>query len=234
MSAAASARRTGQPVRCNSYRVGEREHLIWNPLGETRPKAKRFRNAVILAARRFDHTTKQPGEHWGALGPNGVKVLETLLYDFCNLMTGRLDPSIDAIMREAKLARATVVRALARLRKHHFLDWLRRSEPVESDGAGPQEHQATNAYWLALRGRAAGLVRLILGGAPPGARTKEAVQTAAAAERRARLGAMRQGRPGLRAEDVVSPEVKALWAEVRERRSASSAASLNPGVKGVK
>jgi DNA-binding transcriptional MocR family regulator len=169
----------------------------------------------------------------GALGLSGVLVLETLLYDFVDLMSGRLEPAIDTIAAKAKLARGTVVRALARLRAHGFLDWLRRTEPIEdADGAGPQVRQVTNAYWLKLRGRAAGLVRLILKKAPPVAKTREEVLAEASAER---LEAMRARRPGISAADFLSDEVKAVLrrrAEQRLGQSASSITSQNPGSRG--
>lgn len=153
--------RTFQPVRRNSYHMGEREHRIWHPLGKTKKEAWRWRDAVVKAAERFDDLTKDPGAHMGALGLSGIKVLRTL-FSYVDLMTGRLEPAIATIAERARLARGTVVRALARLKAHGFLDWLRRTEALDNPGAGPQVTQVTNAYWFALKGRAAGLVKLIM------------------------------------------------------------------------
>lgn len=237
----AAARRTFAPVRRRSYHRGEREHRIWNPLGKTKPAAKRFRTALIVAAKRFDESTKEPGDHWGKLGPNGVKVLETLAYRFVDLMTGRLEPAIATIMEKAKLARATVCRALARLREHGFLDWVRRTEPTEIEGEGPQVRQITNAYWFALRGRAAGLVRLILGKAPPDVKSREQMEAEAEAERSARLASMRTRRSRAEVAGLAAGAFSSMPSEVREtlkaraeRRGASSLGEQNPGLQGKK
>jgi hypothetical protein len=104
----------------------------------------------------------------GALGLSGRAVLEALC-EIVDDASGRLEPSIATIAEKAKLGIRTVVRALRRLNDHGFLSWLRRTEAIDNDGAGPQVQQVTNAYWFELRGRAAGLVRLLLGRAPPDA-----------------------------------------------------------------
>jgi len=129
-------RRTGAKVRRLSYHVGEREHRIWRPLGQTRKEAWRFKDALLRAARRYDDSTKLErgkGAKMGALGLTGIRVLETLCQIVDN-MSGRLEPSIDLIAEKARLSRRTVVRALARLRLHGFIDWLRRTVPLEGDG----------------------------------------------------------------------------------------------------
>jgi hypothetical protein len=98
--------------------------------------------------------------------------------------------------------------------------------------------QITNAYWFALRGRAAGLVRLILGRAPPDVRTREELEAAAAAERDARLWSMKTRRSraevaGLAAGSLTPAVREALRARA-ERRSASSLGEQNPGLQGEK
>jgi len=75
-----------------------------------------------------------------------------------NYRTGRLEPSIDYLMRKLKRSRDAVMRALARLRQHGFADWLRRFERVERDGPGPRMRQVSNAYRIALPARPAGLL----------------------------------------------------------------------------
>jgi hypothetical protein len=102
----------------------------------------------------------------GALGLSGRAVLEALC-DIVDDASGRLEPSIATIADKAKLGIRTVVRALRRLNDHGFLSWLRRTEAIDNDGAGPQVQQVTNAYWFELRGRAAGLVRLCSAGPRP-------------------------------------------------------------------
>ena len=71
-------------------------------------------------------------------------------------------------MARTKRSKDAVVRALAALRRHGFVDWLRRYIPTGNLGAGPQVQQTSNAYRLALPpaaerllGRA--LIRVVLG-----------------------------------------------------------------------
>ena len=59
------------------------------------------------------------------------------------------------------------VRALAALREHGFLDWLRRHERVEVvEGPGPRVRQVSNAYRLSLPARAAQLLGHWLSASP--------------------------------------------------------------------
>jgi hypothetical protein len=44
---------------------------------------------------------------------------------------------------------------MARLKEHGFLDWIRRTEPTDNVGAGPQVRQITNAYGFDLKQLAA-------------------------------------------------------------------------------
>ena len=160
-------------ARPDSVPVGVVEHRIWQPLGglalqlgpawgrdraPTKDDGWAFKYAVIAAAEQLDYDTKMPGDRRGKIGASGIKVLKAL-FGIVNLMSGRLEPSIATIAAKAKLARATVVEALKRLKKEGFLWWIRRKEELDNEGPGPQIHQATNAYWFKLRGRAAGLVR---------------------------------------------------------------------------
>ncbi len=167
-------------AREDSVPVGIVEHRIWKPFGELalaltpgqqllavapRPTKKdgwNFVDAVLKAARQFDHDGKNPGDRMGPLGPSGIKVLETLLFTFADFTTGRIEPALASIAEQAKLARATVSAALKRLKKAGFLSWIRRKREIDAEGPGPRIHQATSAYWIKLRGRAAGLVRLAL------------------------------------------------------------------------
>lgn len=231
VAAPRSTRRTGEKVRRNSYNRGEREKLIWRPLGTTKAEARRFKGAVRKAAKRFDLSTKDPGRRMGNLGYSGRDVLDALL-DMVDDLTGRLEPSIATIADKTKLGIRTVIRALKRLADHGFLGWLRRTEPTDHDGAGPQVQQITNAYWFPLRGRAAGLVRLILGKAPPDVKTREEVQAAVSAARNGRLRDMRASGHGIAAADVLSDEVKAALRTLKERRSASAVMAQNPGDRG--
>jgi hypothetical protein len=232
---ASASRRTGQPVRRNSYHRGERERMIWRPLGESRVEARRFKGAVRKAALRYDHSTKSPETRMGGiLKLTGLAVLNALL-DIVDDLTGRLEPSIATIAEKSGLGVRTVVRALRRLERAGFLDWFRRTEAIEQEGAGPQVQQITNAYWFALRGRAAGMVKLIMRGkAPADAKSRADVQAAVTAERNARLKEMRSPLGRVSASDVLSPEAKASLQKLADarRRSASANMAKNPGDRG--
>lgn len=138
--------RTEQPVRRHSRAAG-RETGFWRPTN--RQDVRR----VVLAARRYELAAKQPGSRNGPLGGVALEVLE-LLANVISYKTGRLDPSIDWMMERLKRSRDAIVRALAALRTHGFLDWLRRYVPTGNKGRGPQVVQTSNAYRLALPPRA--------------------------------------------------------------------------------
>lgn len=137
------------PVRRNS-RLKGREGVFWRPM-------KRQEVAqIVLAARKYERQTRQPGRESGALGYIAIEILDL----FANLMhkkTGRLDPSIDWMMKALGRSRDAIVRALKALRQHGFLDWLRRFEPTGNE-CGPQVKQASNAYRLFLPNRARALL----------------------------------------------------------------------------
>lgn len=152
--------RTFQPVRRNSYYRGEREGTVWRPLGTDKRAAKRLIGSRLKAAERYEHhhrrelQRKHPGRRNGPLGDVGLMVLKAL-YDLVDFRTGRLEPAIDTIASRICKARSAVIRALARLREHGFINWVRRSEPVENDGAGPQVRQISNAYGFGMPAEAA-------------------------------------------------------------------------------
>lgn len=140
-------KRTGQPVRRQS-RVAGREGTFWR--GIDRKEARK----IVLAARRYELAGKQFGQRNGPLGTVALEVLD-LLANMVDFRTGRLDPSIETLMRMLRRSRDAIVRALAALRSHGFLDWLRRYVPTGNEGRGPQVQQTSNAYRLSLPARAA-------------------------------------------------------------------------------
>ena len=103
----------------------------------------------MLAAERYERMTRQSGQRIGKLGGVALEVLRELLR-LIDYKTGRLDPSITTLCERIKRSRDAVVRALANLRNAGFLDWLRRYEPTDNEGRGPQVQQASNAYRLLL------------------------------------------------------------------------------------
>jgi hypothetical protein len=171
------ARRTFQPVRRNSYHAGEREGRHWRaiPKEEIGPR--------LRAAEVYNREHKEAGRPNGPLGHVGLEVLREM-YRLVDFKTGRLEPSIDYLMRRLKRSRDAIVRAMKALDVHGFLRWIRRTEPVDNPGAGPQVRQITNAYWFGLPAKAAALVRMILGrGAPkPDDQAQREADDAAAVE----------------------------------------------------
>ncbi|MBW3099269.1 helix-turn-helix domain-containing protein [Pseudohoeflea sp. DP4N28-3] len=146
-----AGRQTCQPVRRNSYRAG-REGVFW------RRTTRRDVRTIVLAARRYELATRQPGARNGALGFVALEVLD-LLANMVDFRSGRLDPSLDTLMARLRRSRDAIVRALKALRTHGFLDWLRRYEPTGGEGVrGPQVRQVSNAYRLSLPARAARLL----------------------------------------------------------------------------
>ncbi|MDH4990685.1 helix-turn-helix domain-containing protein [Aquamicrobium lusatiense] len=146
------------PVRGNSYRRGRCESVFW------RKTNWREVQRILLAAKRYERIERRPGKRNGPLGPVAIELLEYLV-NVVDFETGRLEPSIDTMAHRLKRSRDAVVRGLANLRRHGFLDWIRRYEPTGNEGRGPQVRQATNAYRLSLSERA----RQLLGwrGDPP-------------------------------------------------------------------
>jgi hypothetical protein len=104
---------------------------------------------IVLAARRFELATRQPGARNGALGFVALEVLEYLA-NLVDHRTGRLDPSIEYLMRKLRRSKDAIVTALQALRHHGFIDWLRRYVPTGREGRGPQVQQTSNAYRLFL------------------------------------------------------------------------------------
>lgn len=147
--APAKRARTFQPVRRSSYHEGEREGRIWQRIARTKGEARQLIALRMKAAEDYDRRGKQSGQRNGPLGHVGLEVLRAL-YSIVDYKSGRLEPSIDWICSKTRRARAAVVAAMARLKHHGFLNWIRRTEPLDNDGAGPQIRQITNAYWFSV------------------------------------------------------------------------------------
>src|SRR5664279_2823337 len=101
----------------------EPTYAAWPVWSDSTPKPVQFtpmpKKAAIKLwhrARDFDRQTKEPGKHGGTVGHNAMLVLETLIFDFVNFKTGRLDPSYKAIARAANVCERAVASAIERLR----------------------------------------------------------------------------------------------------------------------
>jgi hypothetical protein len=112
------------------------------------PMPKKAATRLWHRARDFDRQTRgSRGKrtHGGELGHAVLQVLHTLIFDFLNFRTGRLDPSYAAIARKANVCERTVATALARLKELRILNWMRRCAETWRDGRYVLEQQ-TNAY----------------------------------------------------------------------------------------
>ncbi len=143
----APKRRCPTPVRRHSREAGRCEGVFWR-----RTDRQEVRK-IVLAARRYELAGRTHGARNGPLGAVALEVLD-LLANLVNAKTGRLDPSLETLMRLLKRSRDAIVRALKALRAHGFLDWLRRYVPTGSEGRGPQVQQTSNAYRLSMPARA--------------------------------------------------------------------------------
>jgi hypothetical protein len=164
---AAKATRSFQPVRRNSYYASDRRSTsLWRPIAPNGREAHRLIAARLKAAEHYNERNKQAGERQGPIGDVGIRLLREL-YRIVDFKTGRLEPAIDTLCERINRARATVVKYLAKLKEHGFLDWVRRSEPIDDvDGAGPRVRQITNAYGFSLPKAASAWVAKILGNGP--------------------------------------------------------------------
>lgn len=149
--------RVRDPVRRGSKLAGTCEGAFWRRTD--RAEVRR----VLLAAKRYELAGRQPGHRRGPLGHVALEALE-LLSNLVSYRSGRLEPSLRYLMQRLRRSKDAVVRALAALREHGFLDWLRRHERVELvEGPGPRVRQVSNAYRMLLPARAARLLGHMLG-----------------------------------------------------------------------
>ena len=151
VAAALCGKRRGphRGVRRHSYDIDDPRARVWRPIADgSKAGGLKWADALLRTAEEYDVVHKPKGAR-GPLMANGIRVLKTLLYRALDFKTGRLEPTIEWLAQAAGLARPTVVRALARLKAHGFLDWVRRSRKTGADGEfGPQRAQTSNAYFF--------------------------------------------------------------------------------------
>ena len=175
----------------------------------------------MKAAEFYDRRHKEPGKRNGPLGHVALEVLREL-YRLVDYKTGRLDPAITTICEAIKRSKQAVVDALKRLKDHGFLDWVRRSEPIDdAEGAGPRVRQISNAYGFSLPKYAAAWVARKSGIGPvPDCELARAAATAAEFETMldqtplAEVGRVLFSNPGL--EEVFSRLGEAVFQKERE------------------
>lgn len=197
--------RPGQPVRRNSRNAGGTEQALWRK-HNLFPKSEH--NARMRALEEFEHDTKLPGKRNGAIGDIGIKVYRFLLR-LRGRNGGRLDPTIKFIALGIHKSRSAVAEALARLKEHGFIDWMRRCEPIL--GAKPDEQQTrqiANAYFLTMPATAKELVRRML--------RKPSEFVRAVAERLASQKKLETSTVEEVIAEVSDPGLRAILARVRE------------------
>ena len=107
-----TARRTGEPIRRNSYRADR-------PAPHYREKiTKSEARKIVIAATIYDRTARENGKR--VLGRTAIQILEFL----ANLAaySGRVEPSYRYIMEQVGCCKDSITRALKALHAHGFLD----------------------------------------------------------------------------------------------------------------
>ncbi|KQR83456.1 hypothetical protein [Sphingomonas sp. Leaf343] len=136
-------------VRRDSYDVDDDRAKVWRKIEDgSRHAGLAWADALIQTAEEFDVVHKKHGAR-GPLQANGIRVLRSIVRRALDFATGRSEPELLTIMKWTGLSKNAVVGALARLREHGFLDWVRRTIRVGEKGQpGPQRKQTSNAYWF--------------------------------------------------------------------------------------
>jgi hypothetical protein len=91
-----------------------------------RPVDRNQRIRIIIAAEALERRTKGKGCKSGVLGQSGLRVLRSLLFDFCAIPTGRCCPSYEAIREMTGFCYATISGALTRLEQSGLVRIVRR------------------------------------------------------------------------------------------------------------
>jgi hypothetical protein len=213
-------RRTHQPVRRLSRAKGRCEGVFWRSTNRQEVRQ------VVVAARRYELTTRQAGQRNGALGPVALEILE-LFANLVDFRTGRLEPSLDFMMAKLRRSRDAITRALRALRDHGFLDWLRRFVPTGNEGRGPQVQQTSNAYRMSLPARALRLMGQLFTPAPAPDDFSHAQQQAATTYRGQvdSLSLPDRARHVIDADNPLAEALARLGSLIQERESAKRSES---------
>jgi hypothetical protein len=91
-----------------------------------RPIDRNERVRVIIAAEALERRTKGKGNKSGVLRQSGLRVLRSLLFDFCAVPTGRCCPSYEALRERTGFCFATIAGALQRLELSGLVTIVRR------------------------------------------------------------------------------------------------------------
>lgn len=136
-------------VRRDSVDVDHPDAQVWRKIEDgSKSRGLAWADALLQTAEEFDIVHKKHGSR-GPLQANGIRVLKAILRRALDFATGRSEPELLTIVKWTGLSKPAVVAALARLREHGFLDWIRRSIRVGEKGQpGPQRKQTSNAYFF--------------------------------------------------------------------------------------
>ena len=110
------------------------------------PMSKKAAVRLWHRVRDFDRQTRRAGHHGGAVGPTALAVLHSLVFDFMNWRSGRLDPSYAAIARASNLCVRSVATAIKRLKELGIIDWVRRCTESRTQDGRYVLTQQSNAY----------------------------------------------------------------------------------------
>jgi hypothetical protein len=143
-------RAADRPIHRNSYDVNDRRAQVAKRCADgTQAGTLAFVDSLLRTAREFDLEERNVGNP-RPLRLSGIRVLEEVLRNhWHDFKTGEIDPALSQLERATGFVRQTIVEALKRLRKHGFLDWVRRTE-IRLEDQGPRRKQINNAYFVDL------------------------------------------------------------------------------------
>jgi hypothetical protein len=110
------------------------------------PMTKNAAMRIYHKAVKWNARSKRAGCHGGVIGSHVLLVLHTLIFEFLNHATGRLDPSYHGIQKKMRLCRQTVAKALAKLRELGIINWIQRCRRDRDEDGRFALRQITNAY----------------------------------------------------------------------------------------
>jgi hypothetical protein len=109
------------------------------------PMKRKEAAKLLHKARKFENQSKEHGHQDGAIGRNGIMILQSLLFDFLNYVSGALYPSYAAIAEKSGASLSSVYRGLNKLRDAGVINWVRRCKEEWIDGRFTLK-QESNAY----------------------------------------------------------------------------------------
>lgn len=135
-----------------SYAVGSPRadvSAVYWPHDAKRSGFFKFWDAYRETVHAYSAERRKAGQS-NPISRNALAVLDGV-FAFMDARTGRCDPSLIELAHRCKLSLRTIVRALAVLRDHNILNWVRRVEPAgDSLGAGARWKQTSSAFFICL------------------------------------------------------------------------------------